>query len=254
VLNRAGLVLRAVAPARDAERVPDRLRRGARVLRAGPPLITSMFLHGKLVARSSATCGYLWIFGDNVEDRVGHGRFILFYLLCGHRRGARPGRGRSQLEPCRPIGRQRRDRRRDGRLLRALPALAACLTLIPWILPTESSSCRRSSLLGFWVRDAAVQRRHHCDDHELAGAAAVAFAAHIVGFSGGDGWGLRVPQRRDLDPWDRARTSDDGRVRAAPRGQDLARIWAEMRAAISTSSFSRSASVLIRAASSPCAP
>src|SRR5262245_62970604 len=26
---------------------------------------------------------YLWIFGDNVEDRVGHGRFIVFYLLCG---------------------------------------------------------------------------------------------------------------------------------------------------------------------------
>ena len=26
---------------------------------------------------------WLWIFGDNVEDRLGHGRFIVFYLLCG---------------------------------------------------------------------------------------------------------------------------------------------------------------------------
>jgi membrane associated rhomboid family serine protease len=26
---------------------------------------------------------YLWIFGDNVEDRMGHGRFLVFYLLCG---------------------------------------------------------------------------------------------------------------------------------------------------------------------------
>jgi membrane associated rhomboid family serine protease len=26
---------------------------------------------------------YLWIFGDNVEDRFGHGRFLVFYLLCG---------------------------------------------------------------------------------------------------------------------------------------------------------------------------
>ena len=26
---------------------------------------------------------YLWIFGNNVEDAVGHGRFIVFYLLCG---------------------------------------------------------------------------------------------------------------------------------------------------------------------------
>jgi membrane associated rhomboid family serine protease len=26
---------------------------------------------------------YLWIFGDNVEDRMGHGRYLVFYLLCG---------------------------------------------------------------------------------------------------------------------------------------------------------------------------
>ena len=26
---------------------------------------------------------FLWIFGDNVEDRLGHGRFVVFYLLCG---------------------------------------------------------------------------------------------------------------------------------------------------------------------------
>ncbi|MCX8000842.1 MAG: rhomboid family intramembrane serine protease, partial [Leptospiraceae bacterium] len=26
---------------------------------------------------------YLWIFGDNIEDRLGHFRFLLFYLLCG---------------------------------------------------------------------------------------------------------------------------------------------------------------------------
>jgi membrane associated rhomboid family serine protease len=26
---------------------------------------------------------YLWIFGDNIEDRLGHGRFLLFYLACG---------------------------------------------------------------------------------------------------------------------------------------------------------------------------
>ena len=26
---------------------------------------------------------YLWIFGDNIEDRIGHGKFLAFYLLCG---------------------------------------------------------------------------------------------------------------------------------------------------------------------------
>ena len=45
-------------------------------------LITSMFLHGSWM-HVIGNMWYLWIFGDNVEDRVGHGRFILFYLLCG---------------------------------------------------------------------------------------------------------------------------------------------------------------------------
>ena len=47
-----------------------------------PTLITSMFLHGSW-SHVIGNMWYLWIFGDNVEDRVGHGRFIVFYLLCG---------------------------------------------------------------------------------------------------------------------------------------------------------------------------
>jgi membrane associated rhomboid family serine protease len=43
---------------------------------------TSMFLHGGLL-HVAGNMLYLWIFGDNVEDRVGHGRFLVFYLLCG---------------------------------------------------------------------------------------------------------------------------------------------------------------------------
>jgi membrane associated rhomboid family serine protease len=49
---------------------------------SAPTLITSMFLHGSWW-HVIGNMWYLWIFGDNVEDRVGHGRFILFYLLCG---------------------------------------------------------------------------------------------------------------------------------------------------------------------------
>ncbi|MFP4113685.1 MAG: rhomboid family intramembrane serine protease [Spirochaetota bacterium] len=45
-------------------------------------LITSMFMHGGF-AHIVGNMLYLWIFGDNVEDRVGHVRFALFYLLCG---------------------------------------------------------------------------------------------------------------------------------------------------------------------------
>src|SRR5256885_13848051 len=45
-------------------------------------LITSMFLHGSW-SHVLGNMWYLWIFGDNVEDRLGHGRFIAFYLFCG---------------------------------------------------------------------------------------------------------------------------------------------------------------------------
>src|SRR5216684_9299751 len=45
-------------------------------------LVTSMFLHGSW-SHILGNMWYLWIFGDNVEDNVGHGRFVLFYLLCG---------------------------------------------------------------------------------------------------------------------------------------------------------------------------
>lgn len=45
-------------------------------------LITSMFLHGGWLHIGSNML-YLWIFGDNIEESIGHFKFILFYLLCG---------------------------------------------------------------------------------------------------------------------------------------------------------------------------
>jgi membrane associated rhomboid family serine protease len=45
-------------------------------------LITSMFLHGGLLHIASNML-YLFIFGDNVEDRLWHFRFLVFYFLCG---------------------------------------------------------------------------------------------------------------------------------------------------------------------------
>ncbi len=45
-------------------------------------LFTSMFMHAGWL-HLGGNMLYLWIFGDNVEDRFGHAKFILFYLLCG---------------------------------------------------------------------------------------------------------------------------------------------------------------------------
>ena len=45
-------------------------------------LFTSMFMHASWI-HLGGNMLYLWIFGDNVEDRFGHGKFLIFYLLCG---------------------------------------------------------------------------------------------------------------------------------------------------------------------------
>jgi membrane associated rhomboid family serine protease len=59
--------------------VPARLTGGALL---EPGLVTSMFLHGGLLHIVSNML-YLLPFGDNVEDRLGHTRYLVFYLLCG---------------------------------------------------------------------------------------------------------------------------------------------------------------------------
>ena len=49
----------------------------------GPlPFVTCLFLHGGLL-HLTFNMWTLWIFGDNVEDRMGRGRFLVFYLVCG---------------------------------------------------------------------------------------------------------------------------------------------------------------------------
>ena len=45
-------------------------------------IFTAMFLHGGFL-HLGGNMLFLWIFGDNVEDALGHGRFLVFYLVCG---------------------------------------------------------------------------------------------------------------------------------------------------------------------------
>jgi membrane associated rhomboid family serine protease len=61
-------------------------------------ILTSMFLHGGWL-HFGGNMLYLWIFGDNVEDRMGHGRFLLFYLGCG----AAAALGQAVTNPSSPV-------------------------------------------------------------------------------------------------------------------------------------------------------
>ncbi len=52
------------------------------VVPASATIFTSMFMHGGFL-HLAGNMLYLWIFGDNIEDSMGHFRYLVFYLLCG---------------------------------------------------------------------------------------------------------------------------------------------------------------------------
>lgn len=54
----------------------------AAVIPEGLTLVSYMFLHGGWL-HLAGNMVFLWTFGDNVEDAMGHGRYLAFYLLCG---------------------------------------------------------------------------------------------------------------------------------------------------------------------------
>lgn len=58
------------------------LSSGLYIVPAEITVLTSMFMHGSFM-HLAGNMLYLWIFGNNIEDSMGHFRFILFYLLCG---------------------------------------------------------------------------------------------------------------------------------------------------------------------------
>lgn len=61
----------------------------AQILPQVSTLITSQFLHGGFL-HLGGNMLFLWVFGNNVEDQMGHLRFLIFYLLCGALAGLAP--------------------------------------------------------------------------------------------------------------------------------------------------------------------
>ena len=64
------------------DRVASALTGGEPVVTGLLPVVSSMFLHGGFL-HILGNMWFLWIFGDNVEDELGHGFFLLFYLASG---------------------------------------------------------------------------------------------------------------------------------------------------------------------------
>jgi membrane associated rhomboid family serine protease len=143
------------------------------------PLITHMFLHGGWLHLIGNVL-YLWIFGDNVEDRFGSVQYLIFYLLCGIVAAI----GQGLIAP--------------GPMVGASGAIAGVLGAYLLLSPTA----RISTLvfLGFFITIVelpalivigmfiVLQILEGVAELRVAGHAAaqqVAYFAHICGFVGG---------------------------------------------------------------------
>ena len=160
-------------------------------------LITSMFLHGGWM-HVLGNMWYLWIFGDNVEDRFGHGRFIVFYLLCG----IIAALGQIAIDPgstLPTIGASGAIAGVMGAYFVLYPR-SRVLTLIPLIIFWEIIELPAIVLLGFWFVIQLFSAGTIAITASTGGGG-VAFAAHVAGFVVGMIGGL-VFRKRQVSAWE----------------------------------------------------
>jgi membrane associated rhomboid family serine protease len=164
-----------------------------------PTLVTSMFLHGSW-SHILGNMWYLWIFGDNVEDRCGHGRFVVFYLLCGI--AAALGQvvmNESSMLPT--IGASGAIAGVMGAYFVLYPQ-SRVLTLIP-IFWFEVIEVPAIVLLGFWFLMQLVSAGSIAASTNSTGGG-VAFAAHVAGFLVGLGGIFVFRKHERFERWDDA--------------------------------------------------
>jgi membrane associated rhomboid family serine protease len=146
------------------------------------PVFSSMFLHANLIHLIS-NMWMLWIFGDNVEDCMGHGRYLLFFLLCGVASVAAQSIANPQsVIPM--IG-------ASGAISGVLGAYfltyphARILTLLPIFILIYLVELPAYFFLGFWFIMQFVQGSLYSLNSEQVGGGGVAWWAHVGGFAAG---------------------------------------------------------------------
>jgi len=164
---------------------------------SAPTLITSMFLHGSW-SHVLGNMWYLWIFGDNVEDRLGHTRFVIFYLLCGI--VAAFGQIAMNSQSTLPtIG-------ASGAIAGVMGAYfvlyphSRVLTLIPLIIIWEVIELPAIMLLGFWFLMQLFSAGTVAITATTHGSGGVAFMAHVAGFISGM-IGVFAFRKREQPSW-----------------------------------------------------
>ena len=140
------------------------------------PFFTSMFLHGGWLHLIS-NMWFLWIFGDNVEDTLGAGRYLVFYLLCGL--GAAATHYAIQPNSTVPVlGASGAIAGVLGAYIVLFPG-ARILTLVPIFFFIQFMELPAWLILGYWF---LLQVLSTSLEAVTATQGGIAFAAHIGGF------------------------------------------------------------------------
>lgn len=148
-------------------------------------VLTAMFLHSSWT-HLLGNMLFLWIFGNNIEDRLGRLRFLLFYLVCGYAAGY--GFALTDPSSAQPlVGASGAIAGVLGAYLVLYPrvrvwALVPFLFFLPLRVPAWL-------MLGMWF----VLQALYATGYGTAQAGAVAYAAHVIGFAVGAliAWPLR---------------------------------------------------------------
>jgi membrane associated rhomboid family serine protease len=165
-------------------------------------VVTSMFLHGGW-AHIGGNMLYLWIFGDNVEDRLGHGRFLIFYLLCG----AAAALAQTAIHPRSTIpmiGASGAISGVLGAYLLLFPH-SRVLTIVPIVFFIQLIEVPAIVLLGIWFLMQLVAGVGSLGARADMGG--VAFWAHVAGFVAGvlTVHVFKQPERQKVEWWDGVR-------------------------------------------------
>lgn len=178
----------------DWSRFTHDLSSGAWTISTFVPLITHMFLHGGWL-HVIGNLLYLWVFGDNVERRLGSGTYLLFYLLCGIVAAV----GQGLVAPAPMVGASGAIAGVLGAYLVLSPG-ARIRTLIFLGIFITVLQLPAIVVIGFFI---VIQLLEGVASLRLSGHAAteqVAYFAHIFGFFAGIALVLVLRDRSRRDP------------------------------------------------------
>jgi len=142
-------------------------------------LFTHMFLHGGWL-HVIGNMLYLWIFGDNVEDRLGHARYLGFYLLCGIAAAI----GQGLIAPAPMVGASGAVAGVLGAYLFLFPQ-SRVRTLIFLGLFITIVQLPAIVVIGLWIIVQVLSGLAELRMSDVRAATNVAFFAHVVGFVAG---------------------------------------------------------------------